>query len=103
LAVSSGPGPRKNAEESITIGAQGSHRNMGDQGPQGPTGATGPQGPAGLQGPQGDQGDPGPAGADGADGMDGADGSNVNTNALLDPLAKMVFATSDNDRYNGTS
>jgi IPT/TIG domain len=30
LSVSSGPGPRKNAEESITIGAQGPQGDVGD-------------------------------------------------------------------------
>ncbi len=35
LAVSSGPGPRKNDEESITIGAQGPQGEMGDEGAEG--------------------------------------------------------------------
>ncbi|GJM14916.1 MAG: hypothetical protein DHS20C13_02430 [Thermodesulfobacteriota bacterium] len=93
LKVSTGLGPRKNAQQSITIGAQGPQGDMGDQGdqgaqgpqgpagPQGPTGATGPQGPQGSSGPpgpQGAQGNPGPIGATGpagADGVDGADGA----------------------------
>ena len=81
LSVSSGPGPKKNAQQSITIGAQGPQGDMGDQGdqgdqgPQGPTGATGPQGPTGATGPQGPQGDPGTAGTDGADGATGPAGA----------------------------
>jgi Collagen triple helix repeat (20 copies)/Protein of unknown function (DUF1554) len=62
LSVSSGPGARKNAEESLTIGAQGPQGDMGDQGDQGDQGA---QGPTGATGPQGVQGDPGPQGVQG--------------------------------------
>ncbi len=51
LQVSSGPGPRKNAQQSITIGAQGPPGDMGDPGDPGDQG---PQGPQGGQGPQGD-------------------------------------------------
>ncbi|GJM14917.1 MAG: hypothetical protein DHS20C13_02440 [Thermodesulfobacteriota bacterium] len=86
LKVSTGLGPRKNAQQSITIGAQGPQGDQGDmgdqgdqgaqgpQGPQGPTGATGPQGPQGLSGPpgpQGAQGNQGPIGATGPPGPQG--------------------------------
>lgn len=89
LAVSSGPGQRKNDQQSITIGAQGPEGDMGDpgtpgdpgdqgdqgdQGPQGPTGATGPQGPQGPSGATGPQGDPGPAGPMGDTGEKGDKG-----------------------------
>ena len=90
LFVSSGPGPKKNDQQSITIGAQGPEGEMGDpgtpgnpgaQGPQGPTGATGPQGPVG---PQGAQGNPGPKGDTGATGPKGDKGDTGDTGAQGD-------------------
>jgi len=68
LSVSSGPGPKKNDQQSITIGAQGPEGEMGDPGDpgdQGPQGPQGGQGPTGATGPPGPQGIPGPAGAQG--------------------------------------
>ena len=103
LFVSSGPGPKKNDQQSITIGAQGPEGDMGDpgtpgdpgdqgpqgpqggqgpQGPQGPTGATGPQGPIGLTGPAGQDGT---NGVDGTDGLDGLSCWDTNGNGIGDP------------------
>jgi hypothetical protein len=59
LKVSSGPGPRKNDQQTVTFGAQGPQGEMGDPGEEGPEG---PQGNPGTQGPQGPQGEPGPEG-----------------------------------------
>lgn len=59
LAVSSGPGARKNDEAIITIGAQGPQGGMGSTGPAGPMGSTGPAGPMGSTGADGPQGDTG--------------------------------------------
>ncbi len=56
LFVSSGPGPKKNDQQSITIGAQGPEGEMGDPGDPGDQGPQGPQGGQGLQGPQGPTG-----------------------------------------------
>ncbi len=58
LKVSSGPGPKKNDERTVTFGAQGPQGDIGDQGAQGPQG---PQGPPGPKGDKGDLGPPGPA------------------------------------------
>jgi len=80
LLVSSGPGPRKNDEQSITIGNQGPQGeegqpgDPGEQGPQGPQGPPGPQGPTGASGPQGPQGEIGPQGAKGDKGDKGDTG-----------------------------
>jgi len=73
LAVSSGPGQRKNDQQSLTVGAQG------------------------PQGDMGDQGDPGPAGADGADGMDGMDGADGADGAL----ANLTCAVSQIAKFDG--
>jgi hypothetical protein len=54
LTVFSGPGPRKNADHIVTVGA------TGPEGPGGPAGPTGPTGPQGVEGPQGPQGPQGP-------------------------------------------
>jgi len=73
LKVSSGPGPRKNDEESITVGAQGPQGDMGevgDQGDQGPQGSQGPQGAQGAVGPQGPPGATGPPGSGGPAGYE---------------------------------
>ena len=62
LTVFSGPGPRKNADHIVTVGA------TGPEGPGGPTGPGGPGGPSGPAGPTG------PAGADGPEGPTCDDG-----------------------------
>ncbi len=62
LTVFSGPGPRKNADHIVTVGA------TGPEGPTGTPGAPGPAGPAGATGPTG------PIGATGAAGPTGATG-----------------------------
>lgn len=59
LTVSRGPGPLRNDDFEVTLGA------VGPQGATGPPGAQGPQGPAGPAGPQGPQGPPGPPGPPG--------------------------------------
>ena len=85
LTVSSGPGKRKNAQELVTIGAQGPQGDQGDQGEQGPTGETGAQGPQGPQGvpgppgPQGPQGEQGPQGVPGPQGATGDKGEKGDT------------------------
>lgn len=71
LSVSSGPGPKKNAEQSITIGVQGPEGNPGDPGTPGDPGEQGPQGPQGVPGPQGPQGESGPQGLKGDSGDTG--------------------------------
>jgi hypothetical protein len=53
LAVSSGPGQRKNDQQSLTVGAQGPQGDMGDQGDPGPAGANGAKGPEGNDGADG--------------------------------------------------
>lgn len=63
LTVFSGPGPRKNSDHIVTVGAAGPE---GPTGPEGEPGAGGPTGPPGPIGPIGPQGDPGPAGPAGA-------------------------------------
>ena len=81
LFVSSGPGPKKNAQQSITMGAQGPEGDMGDPGDQGPQGPQGGQGLQGPQGPTGATGPQGPVGPAGATGPAGAPGPDVDTNA----------------------
>jgi len=121
LFVSSGPGPKKNDQQSITIGAQGPEGEMGDpgtpgdpgdqgdQGPQGPQGGQGPQGPAGPQGatgPQGADGADGVDGADGADGTDGADGADGmngmdGADGADGALANLTCATNQIAKFDG--
>jgi hypothetical protein len=51
LTVSSGPGPRKNDDHIVTIGATGPEGPEGADGAEGQTGPAGPIGPAGATGP----------------------------------------------------
>jgi len=89
LTVFSGPGPRKNDEHIVTVGAtgpegaegaegaEGQTGPVGPIGPQGPTGARGPQGDTGATGatgPQGDKGDTGATGPQGVQGLQGEQG-----------------------------
>ena len=83
LTVFSGPGPRKNADHIVTVGAtgpEGPSGPIGDTGPTGPsgpggpTGPVGPQGPVGATGPQGDTGTTGATGPQGDTGTTGATG-----------------------------
>jgi len=80
LTVFSGPGPRKNDDHIVTVGAtgpEGPEGAEGQTGPVGATGATGPQGPqgdigtTGATGPQGDKGDTGATGPQGEQGEPG--------------------------------
>jgi hypothetical protein len=100
LTVSSGPGPRKNDDHIVTIGAvgpegpegaEGAEGLTGPQGDTGTTGATGLQGPQGetgatgaqgVEGPRGDQGDQGPQGMDGTPALFGANWRNPTTAIL---------------------
>jgi len=98
LKVSSGPGPRKNDEHIVTVGAVGPEGPEGEEGetgpsgpvgpPQGPTGATGPQGDTGAtsaSGPQGDKGDTGAPGAQGVQGPQGEQGEQGQPGMNADP------------------
>lgn len=76
-------------------GLPGQQGPMGPQGPagkQGPRGYTGESGPCGPEGPQGEEGPQGPQGPPGPPGPDGASGGDVNTDTLLDLLARMAAA-----------
>jgi len=78
LTVSSGPGPRKNDDHIVTVGAtgpEGAEGAEGDEGQTGPVGPRGPQGPVGPQGPQGDTGTTGATGPQGDKGDTGATGA----------------------------
>jgi len=75
LKVSSGPGPRKNADHIVTVGATGPEGPEGQPGDQGPPGNPGTQGPPGPPGADGATGPPGPPGSDGATGPPGSDGA----------------------------
>jgi len=68
LTVSSGPGPRKNDDHIVTVGATGPEGPEGAEGQIGPVGSTGPQGPVGATGAQGPQGDTGATGPQGPQG-----------------------------------
>ncbi len=81
LKVSSGPGPRKNDEHIVTVGATGPEGPGGAEGAEGQTGPVGPQGPVGATGPQGDKGDTGATGAQGPQGDTGAQGTQGDTGA----------------------
>ena len=77
LTVFSGPGPRKNDDHIVTVGAIGPEGLPGDEGepgPSGPAGATGPQGDKGETGPEGPQGIPGEIGPKGDKGEAGLQG-----------------------------
>ncbi|MCZ6468557.1 MAG: hypothetical protein O6499_02795 [Candidatus Dadabacteria bacterium] len=74
LTVFSGSGPRKNADNIVTVGAIGPEGPGGPEGPTGSPGGPGPAGADGATGPEGPKGDKGDTGAPGSDGTDGAQG-----------------------------
>ena len=80
LTVFSGPGPRKNANHIVTVGAIGPEGPEGAEGPMGATGADGPMGTTGATGgigpagPMGATGAAGPMGSAGATGPEGPEG-----------------------------
>jgi len=89
LTVFSGPGPRKNADHIVTVGATGPE---GPEGGTGPVGPAGPQGPVGATGPQGDTGATGPQGVEGPQGPQGPQGPTTpDTSEVVSATTNCLF------------